>query len=84
MAWAMGTWRIDMTRSEKLVEQSLASGYPKEVCTDELLGQLRVNISADGDVVVSKTEFPGMPAKETRYKFGEQFEMDTAKGKVKV
>ncbi|GFS22648.1 fatty acid-binding protein 12 [Elysia marginata] len=84
MDGALGTWRTDVARCEKLVELSLTSGVPKELCTEENLGKCRVHVSMDGDYITSKTEMPGMPTKEIKYKMGEPFEMETPKGKFKV
>ncbi|RUS87354.1 hypothetical protein EGW08_004896 [Elysia chlorotica] len=81
MEAALGTWRTDASRSHKLVELASASGMPKEFCTMEVLGNALVTISKDGDLYTTRTENPGLPAKQMVYRLGEPFETENYSGK---
>ncbi|RUS87352.1 hypothetical protein EGW08_004894 [Elysia chlorotica] len=76
-----GKWKVDMDRSQGVEEYALASGTPKEYCTKEVISKSVVTISMDGDEFVSKTEVPGMPAREIRFKIGVPFEYEAADGR---
>ncbi|KAK3801366.1 hypothetical protein RRG08_059068 [Elysia crispata] len=81
MDGGLGTWKVDIDRSPGVEAFAIASGTPKELCTEEVLSKTLVTISMDGDEFTSKTEIPGIPTKEYKFKLGVPFEYDAPDGR---